>query len=411
MFRQEGLNDRSPPIAGNACQATDLTLSFVGDPDLIREKWLEFERTAVCTFFQTHHWLSHWSRYASPSYGETPFIVIGTDATGQLALIWPMAKGRSMGATVLTWLGQSYNTYNMGIFRRGVLRALGPDDVRAILSRIVEANPDIDAFNFYHQPAHWDGLQNPFALLPGTPSYLKSYVVRLEQDFENFCKSRVSKKFQAKVRRMERRLAETGQVECLLAQTPEERLAVFESFLRHKDYDLSRLGVSNAYRNPGLARFLREIITCNEQEECFEVTSLTVDCDRLATIIGANFKQKFVCLILSMDNENPLAKWSPGSILIHDRFRNCHAQGTDVIDMGIGEGHHKNAWRPDELPMFNTHFAARFRGWPYSAGLLLSARARRFMRNNPYAWAVARRARDAARAMRSLYARYASGRN
>lgn len=339
-----------------------LTLSFHTDPAHIADQWLAFEVSALATLFQSYKWVSAWCRTAAKAYGEQPLIITGHDSTGQLALIWPMAIVQRSGAYVLTWLGQAASNYNFGLYRRDIIGQIGQAEVREIFAQIESHRPDIDAIHFRLQPLEWNGVKNPLVQLPSYPAARRAYALDLSPDFDSFYASIFNSRSRGKHRRKERNLAKAGEVKIAIAETEMERLEVLEIFLRQKAIKLRNQDRSNAFSDPRMQEFYRELARDTHDGAPFEYTSVSVGDTVAATFHGTRFQDKFYFLNTSMDL-GELKQWSPAFILLRQHIAQQCGKGTAVFDFGPGENEYKAAWNVYEVPLFETYLTLSARGW------------------------------------------------
>jgi len=238
-----------------------IKLKIYDDPTKIADRWLEFEKSAVCSLYQSFYWIETWCRFAASHYGEQPLIILGEHSNGEIAFIWPMAITRCFGISVLSWLGQTYAGYNLGLYRPDIMAMVGEKELKRFLKEIKLHRPELAAVNFYHQPLEWEGITNPFSLLPSVPTYENSYMLKLPDNFDIFYKTVVSRKIRQVQRRNEKRLRESGNFIMDRAKTSEQRLEIHEIFLQQKTLQLKNIGIYNVYRNPGLRQFTKNLVT------------------------------------------------------------------------------------------------------------------------------------------------------
>ncbi len=120
---------------------------------------------AVKTPYQTFDLLASWQRHIGASIGVTPFIVVGFDAAGKPAFLWPLGRARSGPINVLSFLGGKHANFNFALWRRDIAQIITAEDIRAVLAQIT-AGHKADILSLLNQPRSWQGFANPFALLP-----------------------------------------------------------------------------------------------------------------------------------------------------------------------------------------------------------------------------------------------------
>ncbi|MGI9522281.1 MAG: GNAT family N-acetyltransferase [Hyphomicrobiaceae bacterium] len=376
-----------------------LSLSFCKAPTDIIDEWLEFEKSACATLFQSYKWLSAWCRTAALAHGEHPLILTGFDADGRLALIWPMAIVKKLGTFVLTWLGQARSNYNFGLYRRDIIDQIGEAEIRAILGKISRQRPEIGAIHFLKQPFEWNGVKNPLAQLPTYPAALRAYALNLYPDFDSLYASTFSARSRSTLRRKERNLAKSGKLNISLAATETERLELLETFLRQKAIQFQSQGELNVFEDPSMQTFYRELARDTGNGTSFECAYLSLDNTVAATFNGMRFQDIFYFLTASMDL-GELKRWSPGFILMREHVAHHCRQKTAVFDLGPGDGDHKASWQGQEVRCFETHLSLSPRGWATTALSQTKAKSKFAIKRNPILWKTARSVRGLTRALR-----------
>lgn len=361
-------------LSNQVTQAGSLQVKIYEEPSAIAGAWKALEATALGTVFQSYAWASAWCRTAAESMGEEPVIACWSDPVGA-AVIWPMALTTWRGARILTWLGQGYTNYNMGLYRDGI--AVGIDAARlqtmeADLRRLV---PQAVAFHLIDQPAVWNGCLNPHAMLPHVPSANISYEMRLQKDPEALFKSALSSDTRRRLGRLERRLKEKASVEFGRAETREQRLQCLSVFVQQKAAQLKELGVRDVFAPPAIRNFYGELFT-ETSGASFDCAYLKAGEEFLATSNGMRFQDRFYHLTLSMKFERDGAQ-SPGRLLSRHIIAQQCRLGTAIFDFGPGTGRHKLAWHPEPIAYFETYRSLAARGVGVTALRRLMSSGRR----------------------------------
>lgn len=388
-----------------------LSLDYFDTPEPLEREWRDFQKHAVCTIYQTYDWVSNWCRHAASDHGERPLFVVARDADGRLAFIWPLAISRSFGLGTLGWLGQSYAGYNMGLYATDIVESITGCQLRCCLDEIVRNYRDICVANFYHQPSEWLGVTNPFSRIPRVPTDENAYMLELHSDFEHLFNATFRAKTRQTLRRQEKKLHSCGDVEIARGESRESRLGLLRQFLDHKAGQLSKIGVQNVYSNPGLSRFLHQIIGAESETMAIDFFHLDVDGESVAIIGGANFRGMFYYAFVSKSpDRSDCARWSPGTVLLREVIARCCANGVTHFDFGSGPSPAKRAWHPQEIELFNNYFALRAIGAPQTVLRRAALRGKRLVKYNRHLWPLARRARDAMRSVRARTTRRMTGR-
>ena len=98
----------------------------------------------------------------------------GCDALSSSSASTPRASRSSSGRSVATtwarcrsqFLGSKHANFNVGLWRRDIVAAIGAGDLRDIFDRVATSGLASTSLALFSQPLSWDGLANPFPLLP-----------------------------------------------------------------------------------------------------------------------------------------------------------------------------------------------------------------------------------------------------
>lgn len=340
-------------------QLDDLKLQIYDDPSVIAGAWMTLEATALGTVFQSYGWVSSWCRTAAGPMGEEPVIACWSDQNGP-AIIWPMALTRWGGFRILTWLGQGYTNYNMGLYRDGIAGSIDAARLYMMETELARLVPRAVAFHLIDQPVVWNGFPNPHALLPHDPSANISYEMPLQVEPEALFRSALSKDTRRRLERLERRLNERAEVEYGWAQTHEQRLQNLSVFLRQKSTQFEDLGVADVFAHSAIQNFYSELYT-EASGLPFESAYLKIGQEIVATSNGIQFQDRFYHLTLSMKLEHDQTH-SPGRLLARHHIAHQCRTGTKNFDFGPGAGRHKLAWHPRAIAYFESYRSLGKRG-------------------------------------------------
>ena len=94
------------------------------------------------------------------------------------------------------------------------------------------------------------------------------------------------------------------------------------------------------------------------------LSALEVGDDILATHWGLMFGDRFYSIMLAFA-EHPLARYSPGRLLIEHLVEWCFARGLRAFDLGVGDMEWKQHFKPVRTPLCHLSLAANPVGWTY----------------------------------------------
>lgn len=334
-----------------------LRLQVYGDASELGNAWRAFEKNAFGTLFQSYAWVSAWCDAAAAARGETPVIAVWYEPEGSIAAIWPMAMSGPSGSRVLTWLGQGYTNYNMGLYRTDVAQRIDASALNRMIEQLSLSLPCATALQLVDQPSVWNGRPNPFAALPQQPSANVAFEMPLLTDPDELFRKALSKDTRRRLERHERRLHEMHQAEFAVAQTQDMRLETLSAFLQQRAAQFERMGVSNIFADPAIADFYRILFT-QQTGAHFESAYLKIDGEIIATSNGMRFQDRFYHLTLSKTLD-VLENISPGRLLSREHVARQCRDGIAMFDFGPGGGMHKSTWHPNEISYFETYLPLR----------------------------------------------------
>ena len=159
---------------------------------------------------QTCDWAKAWARHVLAPEGHDPIIVVGRGPNGALLFLLAFETTKVAGVKVLKWLGGDHANYNMGLFAPDTASSFTGADIAALLDEVARQT-GMGAAMLKAQPFSWDGVPNPFALLPHQTAPNSGYAVTLG-DFTALYHSQFGKRSRSTLERKERKLADTGTI-------------------------------------------------------------------------------------------------------------------------------------------------------------------------------------------------------
>lgn len=352
--------------------------------------WKSFESDAVCTPYQRYDWLRLWQRHIGEASCIKPLIGILSSDDGRIIAILPFGLHTRGLLRTASWLGDKHANYFMGLFDKNT--DLQPFDCQLILSALAKQFR-IDSFVLKNQPKSWQGFANPFAELPNQPSPSQAYSAALMSDYNAFYESRPTGRWKRQLRSKSAKLAKNGPVEVLHLTTSDTADEVLEIYFEQKCERLKKKGIPDPFSSDSVRGFFRALL--NEQDDAqplIEFYALTCSNEVLAIYAGSSFHGRFSASICSIAN-SPLQNFSPGEQLLAGLIEDRVKKGDQEIDLGIGEGRYKAHWCPDSDELFDTFLPTTRLGHISIGVASCKRRSKRFVKQNPEIWSLARRIR------------------
>ena len=379
-----------------------LRLEIHNDPCAIAGAWHALEGTGFGTLFQSYAWVSTWCRTAARDLGEEPVFPIWYKDDGSAAIIWPMAITTWRGSRVLTWLGQGYTNYNMGLYHSDIAGEIDAGFMRQAVAEIGARLPAVSALHLTDQPLAWNGQPNPFAKLPHQPSANVSFEMTLQEDPNALIRSALSNSTRRSLERLERRLKERGVAEFGIAEGLEQRQEVFSAFMRQRAAQFEKMNVANHFSHPAIRAFYKELFM-QQSGAPFESAFLKFGGKIVATSNGMKFQDRFYHLTLSMSLEGG-ESLSPGRLLSREQVAHQCRQKIAVFDFGPGTGRHKEAWHPRPLAYMETYLPLRRSGAVITVLRSATARGNAMILSSPSMQRAISAMKKARRKLSLLYA-------
>jgi CelD/BcsL family acetyltransferase involved in cellulose biosynthesis len=383
---------RAPaPMEAPAAQSSIARVAVAGDLATFEGVWRGLERDGVASPYQSFDWVRLWHEKVSGPKGEAPLIVVGFDAGGNPAFLWPLVRERFGPFRVATHFGGKHATLNFFPWRRETAEGFRPDDMTFVFAQIAERAPDLDFVMLFNQPDAWNGAPNPFALLPRHRSTEDNFVLNiggrsgkevLEQELSNSMRSRLRNK--------ERKLAKLPGYRYLRATTPAEVDRCLDAFFLQKAEKLTALGLDNVFGHGGVEHFIRA--ACHDGlstgNPVIELHALEIDGDMLALFSGIHDRRRFTSMFNSHSNSEN-SRQSPGLILLQHVVADCADRGFESFDIGPGEARYKTFFCKTFEPIFDSILPlssrARLAAPPVRAVFGLKSE----IKHNPALWSVA----------------------
>jgi CelD/BcsL family acetyltransferase involved in cellulose biosynthesis len=310
---------------------------------------------------------------------------VAFDGGGQPLFLWPFGRTRKGPLRLVRFLGSKHSNFNVGLWRRDIVGSLNKNDIRDVFDRLKD---NFDLAVLSNQPLIWDGLANPFALLPHHASADMSARATLQATTGPAVEEILSSSMRSRLRNKERKLAKLPGYRYVKAANPAEIDRLLDSFFAQKARHMAAQGLADVFAEPGVADFLRaachstlpdgrQLIENHALDSAHEVLAL------FGTIIDDyRFSSMFNTYALGED-----ARYSPGLILLVHMVNDCGARGVRSFDIGVGRAHYKSFFCPEPEPLFDSFLALTPRAWPAAAAYAAFFAAKRAIKHNRLSWA------------------------
>ncbi len=148
------------------------------------------------------------------------------------------------------------------------------------------------------------------------------------------------RKARQRLRRKRNRLAAAGALDVCRMTERKQAYTAIHTLLVQKAARLAQKGTVIPDGNAGWEDFYRSLFDAG----ILEVYTLDVDGRTLAVLAGASARGRFSVFATAFDADSPLARYSPGEVLIAHLFDALPARGVRIIDLGVGTMPYKRSW-------------------------------------------------------------------
>jgi CelD/BcsL family acetyltransferase involved in cellulose biosynthesis len=254
----------------------------------------------------------------------------------------------------------------------------------------------IDAYAFENLPVTWNGERNPLVLAGAMPSPSNAYKLSLTEA-EATLKRVGSSEHRRKLRKKEQALTVSGKLLYRMARNEAEVEEILGAFYRQKAERFAELGIRNPFDDEGSRQFVRAACLAGLDHglPAIELHGLWLDDRIIATYSGAVDRQRFSCMFNSFESSAAIARNSPGDVLLMKVIRTQCELGRSVLDLGVGEARYKSLVCDETDELVDLFLPVTTKGRLYAGARAQVARAKRLVKQTPWAWSVVRTARAA----------------
>jgi CelD/BcsL family acetyltransferase involved in cellulose biosynthesis len=379
----------------------NVELSLHHDLASIESDWRSFEATADCTVFQTFDWLSTWLRNVGVHEGCKPAVVIGR-CEGTILFLMPFALEGSAGLRKITWLGSYLCNYNGPVLIRDFSRRVSSpqfiqlwQDIQSLLRRRLGH----DIVDLEKMPITIGEQANPFCAMRVTPHVNDAYMTVVGGDWEAYYAAKRSSSSRKTDRKKRKRLADHGETRFITAASRDDVLRSVDALIDEKRRSYAKLGVANMFDWPGYRDFFIDLATGVQSARLTHVSRVDVGEMTAAANFGLTYRGRYYYILAGYD-DGELARFGPGAMQLQDVMRYAADNNCPLFDFTIGDEPYKREWCDVEIGLCDYVSPASWRGSLVAATTVPFRQIKRWIKRNPTAWAMVRKARSMLGALR-----------
>ncbi len=402
-------NAPSPPEVGHAVVAPraghrselppKLSYHIYGDLAAVENDWRRFERLADCTAFQTFDWLASWHRHIGRREGVRLAIIVGRYGDDEIAFIMPLCVTPERLARRLCWLGQELCDYNAPLLATDFSQRVTREGFLALwreLQAQMQCDPLLryDWIEFEKMPQKVGAQLNPFTYLRVTPNPSGAHLTHLAEDWEKFYSAKRSSATRRRDRTKRRHMSAYGEIRFVNASAPDDTRRTLETLAEQKSRSLARKGIADIFARPGHREFFLDLASNQQRRGLFHVSRIDIG----GTCVAANFGIVFGdCYyhVLASYSDSDISHYGPGALHLRELMAHAISMGLKRFDFTIGDEPYKLEWSDTTLKLYDFAATATWRGLPGRTASMVRRRVKRFIKQTPWAWRLASRARSA----------------
>jgi CelD/BcsL family acetyltransferase involved in cellulose biosynthesis len=297
----------------------------------IAAEWRSFQAKAVGTPFQSYEWVSN--LLLQPQEANGAVFVLGRKG-GELRILFPLVLvgGR------LTWLGETWNNYNMPLVAPDLFDSLTPGDVDELWCQVRSRLGNPVASLLRRQPTIVAGKRNPFADWARVHEPTGSYAITLGSDWKSFYEKLHSKSTRRTLGRKLKKLEQDG---ALLILRIEDPALMHEHVLQMLIWKSDQL-VADGRRNLFSSAANREIMARFAANHLTKSRVYAIHLDGKPIAISFLIEaDRHLILYQTAYDHGPTSRSSPGKILLDYVMEMGVADHHSILDLSVGDDLYK----------------------------------------------------------------------
>ncbi len=372
---------------------SQLCIRVVDKPELVVEQWGFLQKSANDPF-SSYAWVKAWydAHIATPKC--SPVIILGTDRHQKPLFLLPLFLQKIGPFNILLRPGRTHSAYFSGLFSAECRNLINADNADQFWKAIFSVVPFADVIAIDGVQDAELGQKNPLRFLPRLSSRNPSYMVLLSRDWEKLYQAKKNRKARANIRRCERRLSELGELHFRTGENEEECLAMLHIMLAQKTVQFRKHGIVNPYEMENISSFYERLLKNRKSSENHSliVRALYLDDKPLAVNLGVTLGNEYHGLIMSMV-QGPLARFSPGRILLLRSMQHLSEAGIERFDFGVGQANYKEGWVDNVIARHHVLAPLNIKGRVFVFGLRRAAAVKALIKSSNKAKELTKRAR------------------
>jgi len=316
------------------------------DEDLER-RWVEFEKNATITPFQSWAWLQHWHlTVGKPLLNVRPQIVVVHDEADTVFIL-PLCIRKDYGIKTLEWLGLHQADYSGPVVRDGFGGSL--DSVK-LWSAITKSLSGFDVIDLRRQSEQTVQFLDTIGLSSNAHQNLNSYQAKLPGTWDEYF-GNIKKRIRSDSRRQQRRLEKLGEVAFIHPQSEDDKREIIQSMIKQKSRRYQDTSVWDMLASPEYQSFYEGLKNLDSGSFQVHCAALMVGDTAVATHVGVVGGGTFYYLMPAHAGGD-WEKYSPGRLLLLKLIKWAIENELELFDFTHGEEAYKKDWCDRETNLF-----------------------------------------------------------
>ncbi len=375
-----------------------LSFRIYGDLAAVEDDWRSFEHRADCTAFQTFDWLASWHRHVGLREGVHPAIIVGRYSDDEIAFIMPLCVTPGRLARRLCWLGQELCDYHAPLLATDFSQRVTREGFLALwreLQAQMQCDPLLryDRIEFEKMPQKVSAQINPFTYLRVTPNPSGAHLTHLADNWEKFYSAKRSSATRRRDRTKRRHMSAYGEIRFVTASAPDETRRTLETLMEQKSRSLARKGIADIFARSGHREFFLDLASNPDHRALFHISRVEIGGACAAANFGIVFRDCYYHVLASYDDSG-ISHYGPGALHLRELMAHAIGIGLKCFDFTIGDEPYKLEWSDTTVKLYDFAATASWRGLPARTASMVRRRAKRFIKQTPWAWRLASRTRS-----------------
>jgi CelD/BcsL family acetyltransferase involved in cellulose biosynthesis len=326
----------------------------------VEAKWRQFESHAEMYAYQSYDWIAAWLFCCGTRERVTPRIVTIEDAHGKMIMLLPLGLALRSGGHAIIWLGGVFADYLGPLLAPGCSAWLTRTRFLGLWSDVEKALAPYDMLCLDRQPEWINETRNPFIDLPCIRNSSSAHATCLSSPYDSFVRTKRGTDWIRAERRKERRLAESGKLEFVNADTSNYS-DLLDALIQLKSLRYREMGVKDQFASDAQREFLHRLSAACLGRGFVRLFALKLDEKVIAAHWGLVSRDRFYHM-LPASSRRDYRRYSPGGLLLRHMLAWAIGQQLRIFDFTIGDEAYKLEWRDREMALFDCLVGRSLRG-------------------------------------------------